>query len=325
MHREAEIARELERSFSGVERVEPLRIEVSARRYYRLHFAHETAVAAVYPEALLPTADFLQIQEILKSEGLRVPGIKESRLEQGILLLEDAGDTDLGMALRAASPEERVRLYRRAIDIILALQKIEPRPPVSLRFFDFAKLWWEMEYLFRALSSTWPDLEGQTVTFAARTFLEETCQYLAKKALHVTHRDFHSRNIMVKDGELILIDFQDARMGSRYYDLVSLLYDPYVSIPLELVDSCTEYFIATVLEPACSKHSRHHFYCQAVQRLFKALGTYAHQFFQQHDSSFLPALHTALERLDLVVQRSGFPDALYLFVQELRRRAALIS
>ena len=46
------------------------------------------------------------------------------------------------------------------------------------------------------------------------------------------HRDFHSRNLMVKqDGGIGVLDFQDAVWGPVTYDLVSLLKDCYVAWP----------------------------------------------------------------------------------------------
>jgi hypothetical protein len=41
------------------------------------------------------------------------------------------------------------------------------------------------------------------------------------------HRDFQSRNIMVKDGTLRVVDFQTAHRGPGMYDVASLLKDPY--------------------------------------------------------------------------------------------------
>ena len=56
---------------------------------------------------------------------------------------------------------------------------------------------------------------------------------LAKQSNYFTHRDFHSRNIMqLNDGELALIDFQDARLGSPIYDWASICFDSYVPIDL---------------------------------------------------------------------------------------------
>ena len=58
------------------------------------------------------------------------------------------------------------------------------------------------------------------------------------------HRDYHSRNLMLHDGQLYIIDFQDARMGPDTYDLVSLLRDSYVDLPEQTVDELIAYFLA---------------------------------------------------------------------------------
>ena len=45
------------------------------------------------------------------------------------------------------------------------------------------------------------------------------------------HRDFHSRNLLLRSGALATIDFQDAVIGPLCYDLVSLLRDCYICWP----------------------------------------------------------------------------------------------
>ena len=58
------------------------------------------------------------------------------------------------------------------------------------------------------------------------------------------HRDYHSRNLMLHEGQLYIIDFQDARMGPDTYDLVSLLRDSYVDFTEEAVDDLIAFFLA---------------------------------------------------------------------------------
>ena len=58
------------------------------------------------------------------------------------------------------------------------------------------------------------------------------------------HRDYHSRNLMLHEGQLYIIDFQDARMGPDTYDLVSLLRDSYVDLPEQTVSELIAYFLA---------------------------------------------------------------------------------
>tara|TARA_E500000331_G_C16908661_1_gene562447 strand:- start:144 stop:662 length:519 start_codon:yes stop_codon:yes gene_type:complete len=51
----------------------------------------------------------------------------------------------------------------------------------------------------------------------------------------IVHRDYHSRNLMVHNNELGIIDYQDAVIGPITYDLVSLLKDCYLSWPQDIV------------------------------------------------------------------------------------------
>ena len=67
---------------------------------------------------------------------------------------------------------------------------------------------------------------------------------LAAEPRVLCHRDYHSRNLMLHDGRLYIIDFQDARMGPDTYDLVSLLRDSYVDLPEQTVDELIAYFLA---------------------------------------------------------------------------------
>ena len=93
------------------------------------------------------------------------------------------------------------------------------------------------------------------------------------------HRDYHSRNLMVHDGSLYIIDFQDARMGPDTYDLVSLLRDSYVDLTDRELDELIAYFLALKRRRrrADADEFRRRFDLMALQRNLKALGTFGYQ------------------------------------------------
>ena len=94
------------------------------------------------------------------------------------------------------------------------------------------------------------------------------------------HRDYHSRNLMLHDGRLYVIDFQDARMGPDTYDLASLLRDSYVDLPEPVVDELIGYFLALKGDAAgleAPREFRRRFDLMALQRNLKALGTFGYQ------------------------------------------------
>ncbi len=75
----------------------------------------------------------------------------------------------------------------------------------------------------------------------AERILEESFDYLM-------HRDFQSRNIMIFNDNVRIIDFQGARFGPLAYDLASLLNDPYVNLPYSQREVLLEYYIEKINE-----------------------------------------------------------------------------
>ena len=90
------------------------------------------------------------------------------------------------------------------------------------------------------------------------------------------HRDYHSRNLMLHDGSLYIIDFQDARMGPDTYDLASLLRDSYVDIADRELDELIAYFLA-LKGLTDAAEFRRRFDLMSLQRNLKALGTFGYQ------------------------------------------------
>ena len=114
--------------------------------------------------------------------------------------------------------------------------------------------------------------------------LLRVAEELAAEPRVFCHRDYHSRNLMLHDGQLYIIDFQDARMGPDTYDLVSLLRDSYMDFSEREVDELIAFFLA--LRGVGAEHRgaameagmfRRRFDLMALQRNLKALGTFGFQ------------------------------------------------
>jgi hypothetical protein len=91
------------------------------------------------------------------------------------------------------------------------------------------------------------------------------------------HRDYHSRNLMLHESQLYIIDFQDARLGPDTYDIVSLLRDSYVDLTEQTVDELIAYFLALKGLTGSEREFRRRFDVMALQRNLKALGTFGYQ------------------------------------------------
>ena len=147
---------------------------------------------------------------------------------------------------------------------------------------------------------------------------------LASEPRVLCHRDYHSRNLMLHDGELYIIDFQDARLGPDTYDLVSLLRDSYVDLPEQTVDELIAYFLALKgRRAAAEREFRRRFDVMALQRNLKALGTFGYQTTARRNPVYIQYIPRTLRyvRNNLArttTFRAGFASCCATHVEEFR-------
>ena len=217
--------------------VQPLAGDASTRRYYRVFGAKDderVVIMQLEKPQPSPQIDFVLLTEYLAELGMPTPDLYQYDKISGLLFLEDFGDQLLQNVVGPhVERDEKLKWYRKAIDMLVLLQIKGSQSPDSScpafnRRFDFEKLMWEMNFMIEHFLGNLKkcDLMENEVK-EIRNVLASLCQILADQDLCLTHRDFHSRNIMIQNDELKMIDFQDARLGPRQYDLVSLLKETF--------------------------------------------------------------------------------------------------
>ena len=127
------------------------------------------------------------------------------------------------------------------------------------------------------------------------------CKKIATAPKVFTHRDFHSRNIMVRNDRFVVIDFQDARRGIPQYDLVSLLDDCYYQVELINVDKLKKYYWDKLQNNSCFNTDFNEF-CKmydymAIQRIFKAIGSFSFIFAGRNDTRYIKYIGQGFENL----------------------------
>ena len=131
------------------------------------------------------------------------------------------------------------------------------------------------------------------------------------------HRDFHSRNLMVREGgELFMVDIQDSRWGPDTYDLASLLRDAYVEIDQAWIDPLVESYRTALGSPPPAGEFRARFDLVSAQRMLKALGTFGYQVTQRRASRFLEGIPRTLERLRALLPTVPGTGDLRRFLEE---------
>ena len=113
------------------------------------------------------------------------------------------------------------------------------------------------------------------------------------------YRDFQSRNIMVKNGDLYFIDFQGGRKGPLNYDVVSLLYQVKAQIPQATRDELVDYYKAELSQHISPETVKFDTYqpCFVYLRLMQVLGAYGFRGLIQKKSHFIESIPYALKEL----------------------------
>lgn len=205
--------------------LETAAVDASVRFYWRAIFSDRSLIIMDALPDVFDCQPFLQQQQRLATAGLPVPAVLAQNLEQGWVLLEDLGSQTLASLIDA---DNAANYYRQAIALLVKMQV--NTPSTGLVPFDGAFMQREMdicrEWYFGHQYGV--VLEGKDLAVWERSCALIVANNLSQPTLFM-HRDFHSRNLMVQDAALRLIDFQDAVLGPITYDLVSLLKDAYLA------------------------------------------------------------------------------------------------
>ena len=294
---------------------------LSPRQFFRLErpsgqraivmWLPESAPERVLARRLGRRLPFLEMRELLENARVRVPALYGALPEHGLLVVEDLGET-LAERLER-QPEQRELLYRRAVVELAAAQRALLQLPedciVATRSFDRELLTWELEHFrewgVEALGVTLGDGELSTLS-RATSYLVDTILGFERGFVH---RDYQSRNLLVlPDDSLAWIDFQDALLGPRAYDLVALLRDSYQSFDEAFVTSRLVEFAAARGLPAEQLATlRFELDVITVQRKLKDAGRFVFFARTRGDSSYLryfvPTLSLVLLALSRLPER----------------------
>jgi hypothetical protein len=299
--------------------VERLTGDASTRQYFRTALPDgRSFIIARYPEPFDPAShSYCDVTKLFLVAGLPVPRLFDVNGELGMMLQEDLGDVRLQDWLPTATTEEHRLAYREAVDLIVRIQAATElaydRGSIASRLaFDVEKLGWELRYFYTNFFEKY--LQSPLAADVAEQVQDEFLQIASELAAVprvLTHRDFHSRNLMLTGSREHIIDHQDARMGPPSYDLASLLGDPYVELDDELVEEMITHFLESHGGNATSEaraEFRAEFELMSVQRLLKATGTYAYQTAVVGNQVYVPYIPRSLSRAIRAMERlNRFP------------------
>jgi aminoglycoside/choline kinase family phosphotransferase len=271
--------------------------DASFRKYFRLFVDEESYIimdSTADVDSLYP---FIDISVRLLKAQVEVPRIIAQNMEDGYLLITDLGSRHLADVLNPMSVE---LLYMKGIHEIIKMQEADT---TNMEAYDKEFLLFEM-----SLMQDWYLNEHlhQELNEVEQAMLDSTLELICDEVLsqpqgYFVHRDFHSRNIMMETGrKLVLIDYQDAKVGAVTYDLVSILKDVYIRFDPEAMERLALEFKALKGIDVSDEQFIRWFDWMGLQRHIKILGIFSRLDIRDGKSVYLEDIPLTLQYIDEV-------------------------
>jgi len=253
----------------------PLKGDGSERKFFRIILQKGTVIL-ILPQAgelgKKEAYSYYKIGKYLKENQIPVPEIFDYDEELGLLFVEDLGDLRL---YDIVDSDIKTYYYKKAIENLVKFQGLikhfDPSWSYDLITYDLQFLW-EKEVLY---FKEWyvERYKNEALFYDYLNELKICLQHsLNFKHKVLLHRDYQSKNLMIKKGKIYIIDFQGTRIGPPWYDLASLLYDPYLKDWDLDIDKFLDYYIELSGYDETSVISQVYYF--AVVRLMQALAAY---------------------------------------------------
>jgi aminoglycoside/choline kinase family phosphotransferase len=275
-----------EHGWDGAE-ILPLAGDASFRRYFRVAKDGRSAVLMDAPPEHEDLGPFLTVAGHLLDRGFLPPRPLGVDRAHGLLLLEDFGDDRVGPLL-ARAPHREGEIYEAAVDILARLAR-HPAPDDLAPYDDTAMAREVLLFTDWYGPAVGLDLDPEPFLAAWRETWEPLLPATSSDPVLVL-RDYHADNLMVlPDGSLGLLDFQDALAGHAAYDLVSLLQDARRDVSPALEEAMLRRYVegAGVEDPALF---RAHYEILGAQRNLKILGIFTRLWKRDGKPSY-PRMH----------------------------------
>lgn len=289
----------------------------SKRRFWRIHTPSGCTYVAMWnapvnPDSVRENRAYLLIGKHLLEKTVPLPRIYRADPYAGFFIMEDLGDRNLQEISREGDPAP---LYREALRVLLHMQTagsegFEPQWTCQTERYDRGVMRRsEAEYFrdaflhrYLGLKPGWPELDISFERIAEAASRAPGPFFL--------HRDFQSRNIMVTNGRIGVIDWQGGRLGPLGYDAASLLIDPYTELTPQHRAEHYRFYLNLVRDraPSWADALEESYPYLALQRNMQILGAFAHLSKVAGKPCFEAYIPKALESLRALLAGVGGPE-----------------
>ena len=284
----------------------------SQRVYYRLKQGLVSYILLHSPPEDRDFHRFLRLTQFYRLLHFPVPQTYCIDEESMQVLLEDLGDVRLYDVVKT-SRKQSLPLYSQTLQVLIDMQtrctqQYGECPDIGSRIFDAGQLLWETDYFTREYLL---DYRGLVFSASAGNALKKELHHLARRVDRqpktIMHRDFQSQNLMVQHQQIRVIDYQGSRLGSLYYDLASLLLDPYVMLSDTAIRDLFQVYASRSTLSLSLEEAYQEFLYAGLQRIMQANGAFCFLSRKKNLKSFSKYIAPGITRLRWILKQVHMP------------------
>jgi aminoglycoside/choline kinase family phosphotransferase len=264
----------------------PLKAHASTKKFYLGKFDGRERLLIVFELGKEERENFHKLTNFLLSQQISVPRIVHSPDDDEPFLITEFVE---GKLLSQTICDEPI--FEKALEEAkkFSLLKLDSSKGLEFSTLDFARLNYELNFFLLHFCE---GFLNESVDQETRKALNSLAKEVDSFPKSLCHRDYHSENIIVKNGNIFILDYQDALFAPRTYDFASLYVDGYFNFSKKARESIKNYALSHfgALEEEFLK--------TALERTLKALGTFGFQIVHRKKAKYIASVKRTVNYLD---------------------------
>jgi len=321
----------LKKNYIENSKIKEIKGDASFRKYFRIYQKNKSYIlASAEKEKKSNILNYVLINKFLSERGISVPQVIDYNYKNGLALLQDLGDKTYLQLIRKS--KNKFSIYQSLIKYLIKLQRINFKTNIfRFKKYNFRILKKEIDLFFIWYLPHVLKLKNNSKIKKLRQLLLSILKNNFIKNNYFVHRDFHVSNLMVnKEGsknKIGIIDSQDALIGSRAYDVLSLIDDVRIKTSPNLKQKLLNYYLLLAKKEKNFdiKQFKKEFSILSVQRAIKIIGIFSRLFKRDKKSKYLKLIPYTWTILNKRLEDPIFKEVRIIINQQIKLRSKNVN
>ena len=312
-------------------KIKEIKEDASFRKYFRIYHKNESYIlASAEREKKSNILNYVLINKFLSKQGISGPKVIDFDYKYGLALLQDFGDKTYLQLIKKS--KNKFSIYKLLIKYLIKLQRINFKTNIfRFKKYDFKILKKEIDLFFIWYLPHILKIKNNSKIKKLRELLLSILKNNFIKNNYFVHRDFHISNMMqYRDGsknKIGIIDSQDALIGSRAYDILSLIDDVRIKTSAGLKERLLNYYLSLVMKEKNFniEQFKKEFSILSVQRAMKIIGIFSRLFKRDKKSRYLKLIPYTWTILNKRLEDPIFEEVRIIINQQIKLRSKNVN